>query len=77
MQVNEFTMVNTQQSYPASPPPDTPEIGGLNADQIGLKLPTPYSFSDVSGIRHPAGSSQGYIFFAVNPSTAMFQVVSC
>jgi hypothetical protein len=59
-------MVNIQRDYPASPPPDTPEIGGLTADDIGMKLPTPYSFSRVSGIRHPSGSSQVkslYLFF--------------
>ena len=37
------------------------------------KLPIPYSFSDMSGVQHPAVSTRSSVFFAVNPSLAMFK----
>lgn len=37
------------------------------------KLPIPYSFSDMAGVQHPAVSSSSSVFFAVNPSLAMFK----
>ena len=37
------------------------------------RVPIPYSFSDMSGVQHPSVSTQTSVFFAVNPSLAMFK----
>jgi hypothetical protein len=69
---NEFTMVNVLKEFPASPPAET--IAMLESENNRFdSLPTPYAFSDMGGIRHPAVSTQSAVFFAVNPSLAMFQ----
>lgn len=68
---NEFTMVNVQQNFPAHPPADTPKL--ILKDNRVDKLPIPYSFSDMSGVQHPAVSTKSSVFFAVNPSLAMFK----
>jgi hypothetical protein len=69
---NEFTMVNVLKEFPALPPADTIATGSTDAVHFD-SLPTPYSFSDMGGIRHPAVSTQSAVFFAVNPSLAMFK----
>lgn len=71
-EANEYTMVNVMQDFPAHPPADTIKIGGNMQAQVD-KLPIPYSFSDMAGVQHPAVSSRSSVFFAVNPSLAMFK----
>ncbi len=71
-EINEFTMVNVLKNFPANPPADTPKIGGNSKAPVD-KLPIPYSFSDMAGVQHPAVSTKSSVFFAVNPSTAMFK----
>lgn len=65
-------MVNVLKNFPANPPADTPKIGGNSKAPVD-KLPVPYSFSDMAGVQHPAVSTRSSVFFAVNPSTAMFK----
>jgi hypothetical protein len=65
-EVNEFTMVNVHKAFPANPPADTPGLPQL--DDVVDKLPIPYGYSEISGIRHPSVSTQTSVFFAVNPS---------
>lgn len=71
-EANEFTMVNVLREFPAHPPADTIKIGGNLQEQVD-KLPIPYSFSDMAGVQHPSVSSRSSVFFAVNPSLAMFK----
>ncbi len=71
-EINEYTMVNVRSKFPANPPADTIKIGGELLEQVD-KLPIPYSFSDMGGVQHPAVSTRTSIFFAVNPSLAMFK----
>lgn len=71
-QANEYTMVNVLKEFPAHPPADTIKIGGNVQEQVD-KLPIPYSFSDMAGVQHPSVSSRSSVFFAVNPSLAMFK----
>lgn len=73
-EVNEFTMVNVLKEFPANPPADTPELA-VSATEEGIvdRLPIPYAFADMAGIRHPAVSTQSAVYFAVNPSLAMFR----
>lgn len=67
-------MVNVLKEFPANPPADTIALGGgENSVDVLDKLPIPYSFSDTTGIRNPAVSSQSAVYFAVNPSLAMFK----
>lgn len=40
------------------------------------RLPIPYSFSDMGGVQHPAVSTPSSVFFAVNPSLAMFKCLA-
>jgi hypothetical protein len=68
-EVNEFTMVNVQKSFPATAPPDVPRA--ITEDVVDA-LPIPYAFSEKSGTRHPSVSTQTSVYFAVNPSLAMF-----
>jgi hypothetical protein len=65
-------MVNIQRDYPAATPSDTPRLGAEMAFDA-TKLPIPYAFSSKTGVRHPAASSQSAVYFAVNPSLAMFR----
>jgi hypothetical protein len=71
-EVNEYTMVNVRSRFPANPPADTIKIGGQLLEIVD-KLPIPYSFSDMGGVQHPAVSTRSSVFFAVNPSLAMFR----
>jgi hypothetical protein len=71
-EANDFTMVNVMKEFPANPPAETIEMGG-NAQSRVDKLPIPYAYSDARGTRHPAASSRSSVFFAVNPSLAMFK----
>jgi len=71
-EANEFSMVNVLKEFPAHPPADTIKIGGKMQEQTD-KLPVPYSFSDMAGVQHPAVTSRSSVFFAVNPSLAMFK----
>ena len=71
-EVNDFTMVNVLKEFPAHPPVKTQEMGGKAQVRVD-KLPIPYAYSDGVGTRHPATSSRSSVFFAVNPSLAMFQ----
>jgi hypothetical protein len=69
-EVNEFTMVNVQKSFPAQAPayvPRTPEA------VVTDSLPIPYTFSEKTGTRHPSVNTQTSVFFAVNPSLSMFK----
>lgn len=67
---NEFTMVNVLKNFPANPPADTPRL--ITRERVD-KLPIPYAFSDMGGVQHPAVSTRSSVFFAVNPSLAMFK----
>jgi hypothetical protein len=69
---NEFTMVNVLKEFPANPPAETVAMGESETNQFE-RLPTPYAFSDMGGIRHPSVSTQSAVFFVVNPSVAMFK----
>lgn len=69
---NEYTMVNVLKEFPANPPAETRKMEGNRIEQID-RLPIPYSFSDTAGIQHPAVSTRTSVFFAVNPSLAMFK----
>jgi hypothetical protein len=60
-------------NFPANPPADTLKKGGELIEQVD-RLPIPYAFSDMAGVQHPAVSTQSSVFFAVNPSLAMFKV---
>ena len=71
-EVNDFTMVNVLKEFPAHPPVKTQEMGGKAQVRVD-KLPIPYAYSDARGTRHPAASSRSSVFFAVNPSLAMFK----
>lgn len=71
-EVNEYTMVNVLSRFPANPPPDTIKLGGRMQERVD-KLPIPYSFSDMGGVQHPAVSTRSSVYFAVNPSLAMFK----
>lgn len=72
-EVNEYTMVNVLSRFPANPPPDTIKLGGRMQERVD-KLPIPYSFSDMGyGVQHPAVSTRTSVYFAVNPSLAMFK----
>lgn len=72
-EINEYTMVNVLARFPANPPPDTIKIGGKLQERVD-KLPIPYAFSDMGGIaQHPAVSTRSSVYFAVNPSLAMFK----
>jgi hypothetical protein len=71
-EVNEYTMVNVRTDFPANPPADTIKQGGATAEVVD-RLPTPYAFSDVGGVQHPAVSTRSSVFFAVNPLLAMFK----
>ena len=71
-EVNEYTMVNVRAKFPANPPADTIQMGGRLEEQVD-RLPIPYSFSDMAGVQHPAVSTRTSVFFAVNPSLAMFK----
>ena len=74
-EANDFTMVNVQSQFPAHNPADTIALGGNEYDSVGYtdKLPTPYAYADMAGVRHPAVSTVSAVFFAVNPSLAMFR----
>ena len=74
-EVNEYTMVNVRAKFPANPPADTIKIGGQLYEQVD-RLPIPYSFSDMGGVQHPAVSTPTSVFFAVNPSLAMFKCLA-
>lgn len=67
---NEYTMTNVLKNFPANPPADTPKL--VPQQQVD-KLPIPYAFSDMAGVQHPAVSTRSSVFFAVNPSLAMFK----
>lgn len=69
---NQFTMVNVLREFPADPPDDTIALGGARRETAD-SLPTPYTFTDLSGIRHPSTNSQTAVYFAVNPSLGMFK----
>lgn len=71
-EANEFSMVNVLQEFPANPPADTPRMGSEIKYQLD-RLPIPYAFSDMAGVQHPAVSTGSSVFFAVNPSLAMFK----
>lgn len=71
-EINEYTMVNVRAKFPANPPADTIKIEG-QLTEIVDRLPIPYSFSDMGGVQHPAVSTRASVFFAVNPSLAMFK----
>jgi hypothetical protein len=72
-EANEYTMVKVRTNFPANPPADTIKKGGELIEQVD-RLPIPYAFSDMAGVQHPAVSTQSSVFFAVNPSLAMFKV---
>jgi hypothetical protein len=69
-EVNEFTMVNVQKAFPATAPADVPR---MQVQEKVDALPLPYAFSEKSGTRHPSVSTQTSVYFAVNPSLAMFK----
>lgn len=59
-------------NFPANPPADTVRKTEELVEQVD-HLPIPYAFSDMAGVQHPAVSTQTSVFFAVNPSLAMFK----
>jgi hypothetical protein len=71
-EVNEYTMVPVRTRFPANPPADTVKKTEEIVEVVD-RLPTPYSFSDMGGVQHPAVSTRSSVFFAVNPSLAMFK----
>lgn len=74
-EANEYTMVKVRANFPANPPADTIKKGGELVERVD-RLPIPYAFSDMAGVQHPAVSTRSSVFFAVNPSLAMFKVSS-
>jgi hypothetical protein len=69
---NEFTMVNVLKEFPANPPAETQKMEGKRIEIVD-RLPIPYSFSDMAAVQHPSVSTRTSVFFAVNPSLAMFK----
>jgi hypothetical protein len=62
---NEFTLSLVSGNFPASPPPDVPSA--LFAQSPKDSLTIPYARLGTLGV-----SSREYVFFAVNPSTHVF-----
>lgn len=69
-------MVDVQKEFPAAPPADTIALSARDVLPLDA-LPVPFPTADFDGIRHPAVATQTSVFFAVNPSHAMFQVPDC
>ena len=67
---NEYSMINVLKNFPANPPADTPKL--VPQERVD-RLPIPYAFSDMAGVQHPSVSTRSSVFFAVNPSLAMFK----
>lgn len=74
-EVNEYTMVPVRTRFPANPPADTIKKTEEIVEIVD-RLPTPYTFSDMGGVQHPAVSTRSSVFFAVNPSLAMFRCLA-
>lgn len=68
-------MVNVLRRFPASPPADTIKESYLRslASPRPDRVPIPWPFTEVSGVRHPAASSSTAVYYAVNPSLNMFK----
>jgi hypothetical protein len=64
---NQFTLVNTNNKFPAKAVPDTPDqvISLLAKPQDALSIP--YSFTTNAWMQNPAAASSDAIFYAVNP----------
>lgn len=71
-QSNEFTIINVLKEFPTDPPAATQLLGSQDTTQ-GDRVRIPYAFNDEIGIKHPSVSTQAAVYFAVSPSTAMFQ----
>lgn len=68
-------MVNVLRRFPASPPADTIKESYLRSLVAPRpdRVPIPWPFTEVGGIRHPAASSSTAVYYAVNPSLNMFK----